>query len=236
MRDYINNHEQLLESSEISENELTYVENELGVSNNYRRVLGLNWNIDKDIFVFEFSDIAESGLGLVYTKRNILKISASFFDPLGLVCPVVLQAKLLFQELCELKVDWDEVVDGDVAKKWDRFLKDLKDCRSICMPRFVLSYVCEKIVSLELHGFCDSSNVTYAPAVYVRVLKSVGAVVDLLSAKSKVSPLRAVTMPWIELLPCLLLSKLVVPVRKTVEVEVEIGSVVLLSDPEISLY
>ena len=141
MRDYINNHEQSLESSEISENELTYVENELGVSDNYRKVLGLNWNIDKDIFVFEFSDIAESGLGLVYTKRNILKISASFFDPLGLVCPAVLQAKLLFQELCELKVDWDEVVDGDFAKKWDRFFKDLKDCRSICMPRFVLSYV-----------------------------------------------------------------------------------------------
>ena len=70
----------------------------------------------------------------------------------------------------------------------------------------------------------------------MRVLKSVGVVADLLSAKSKVSPLRAVTMPWIELLACLLLSKLVVPVRKTVEVEVEIGSVVLLSDPEISLY
>ena len=81
LRDYINNHEQSLESSEISENELTYVENELGVSDNYRKVLGLNWNIDKDIFVFEFSDIAESGLGLVYTERNSLKISASFFDP-----------------------------------------------------------------------------------------------------------------------------------------------------------
>ena len=63
MRDYINNHEQSLQSSEISENELTYVENELGVTDNYRKVLGLNWDIDKDIFVFEFSDIAESGLG-----------------------------------------------------------------------------------------------------------------------------------------------------------------------------
>ena len=113
-------------------------------------MLGLNWNIDKDIFVFEFSDIAEKELGLFYTKRNILKIIASFFDPLGLVCPVVFQAKLLFQELCKLKVDWDKVVNGDVATKWDRFLKALKDYRSICMPRFVLSYVCEKIVSLEL--------------------------------------------------------------------------------------
>ena len=119
-------------------------------------MLGSNWNIDKDIFVFEFSDVAESGLGLVYTKRKILKISASFFNPWGLVCPVVSEAKLLFPELRELKVDWDEIVDGDVAKNWDRFLKDLKDCESICMPRFVLSYVLEKIVSLELHGFCDS--------------------------------------------------------------------------------
>ena len=49
--------------------------------------------------MFEFSDITESGLGLVYTRRNILKIGATFFDPLRLVCPVVLLAKLLFQEL-----------------------------------------------------------------------------------------------------------------------------------------
>ena len=76
LRDYINNHEQPLESSEISENKLTHVGNELGVSDNYQKVLRLNWNINKDIFVFEFSDIAESRLGLVYTKRNILKISA----------------------------------------------------------------------------------------------------------------------------------------------------------------
>ena len=48
------------------------------------------------------------------------------------------------------------------------------------MPRFVLSYVREKIVSLELHGFCDSSNVAYAVAVYVRVVMLVGVVVNLL--------------------------------------------------------
>ena len=59
LRDYINNHEQPFESSEISENELTYVENELGVTDNYRKVLVLNWNIDKDIFLVEFSDAAE---------------------------------------------------------------------------------------------------------------------------------------------------------------------------------
>ena len=67
--------------------------------------------------MFEFSDIAESELGLVYTKRNILKIGASLFYPLRLVCLVVLQAKLFFKELCKLKFDCHEVVNSDVAKK-----------------------------------------------------------------------------------------------------------------------
>ena len=122
------------------------------------------------------------------------------------------------------------------ARKWDRFLKDLKDCRSMCMPRFVLSYVREKIVSLELHGFCDSWNVAYAAAIYVRAVTSVGMVGNLLSAKSKVAPLKAVTMPRLELLACLLLLELVVSVRKTVKVEMEIGLIMLWSDSEIALY
>ena len=104
LRDYVNNHEQPLESSEISENELAYVENELGISDKYRIVFWLKWNIGKDIFEFEFSDIAESGLGLVYTKRNILKIGASFFHPLRLVCQVVLVV-LSFRKAVEVEVE-----------------------------------------------------------------------------------------------------------------------------------
>ena len=89
---------------------------------------------------------------------------------------------------------------------------------------------------LEFQGFCDSSNTAYAAAVYVRDMTLVGVVVNLLSAKSKVPPLKAVTLPRLELLGCLLLSKLVVLVRKAVKVEVEIGLVMLWSDSEIALY
>ena len=56
------------------------------------------------------------------------------------------------------------------------------------MSRFMLSYVSEKIVSLELHGFWDSSNVAHATAVYLRLVTSVRVVVNFLSAKSKVAP------------------------------------------------
>ena len=63
------------------------------------------------------------------------------------------------------------------------------------MSRFVLSYACEKTVSLELHGLCDNLDVAYAVAVSVRVVTSVEVVVNLLSAKSKVAPLEAVAIP-----------------------------------------
>ena len=91
-------------------------------------------------------------------------------------------------------------------------------------------------MSLELHGFCDNSNVAYAAAVYVRVVTSVGVVGNLLNAESKVAPLKAVTLPRLELLACLLLSKLVVLVRKAAEVEVEIVLVMLWPNSEIVFY
>ena len=72
---------------------LTYAKEELGDSQIYRKVLGLNWDTVTDDIVFEISRFGVNGLSLSATKRNILRISASYFDPIGLICPVVLQAK-----------------------------------------------------------------------------------------------------------------------------------------------
>lgn len=101
----------------------------------FRKVLGINWDIDSDLFVFVFTEIAREGMNLEFTIRNILKISAMFFDPLGLVCPVVLRAKLLFKRLCERKVGWDEVVPKDIYCEWKRYLEDLLLLRSYVPTR-----------------------------------------------------------------------------------------------------
>ena len=70
--------------------------------NVFERVLGVHWDVEKDIFTFnvnlrEFSN----------TKRGILSLIASLYDPLGFVCPIVLEPKLLFQQLCRQKFGWD---------------------------------------------------------------------------------------------------------------------------------
>ena len=53
-------------------------------------MLGLNWNYQRDEFLFEFQNLVNQANELTCTKRNVLKVGASFFDPLGLLSPVTL--------------------------------------------------------------------------------------------------------------------------------------------------
>ena len=83
-------------SSKIQHDDETYVQNLLGSSSKFRKVL-----IGKSIQFVLFSNSQTNRLQV--SKRNILKISAMFFDPLGVMCSIVLNAKVLFQETRKLK-------------------------------------------------------------------------------------------------------------------------------------
>ena len=96
----------------------TYVKDSLGNSDTYRKVLGVNWNTTADKFVLEFSDIINIASILNVTKRNILKVSAMLFNPLGLICRILLQPKLLFRNIVIQKCQWDTKVNIDVNNKW----------------------------------------------------------------------------------------------------------------------
>ena len=65
-------------------NHETHVKDFLGNTYTCQKVLGVNWNATTDKFVFEFSKIINIASKLNVTKRNMLKVSAMFFDPLGL--------------------------------------------------------------------------------------------------------------------------------------------------------
>ena len=88
----------LIENNEedkvLSTDDVTYAKDALGNDSpkGYKKVLGINWDNDKDELVFEVSKFGIVGLKRKCTKRNILKISASYFDPLGVICPIILQA------------------------------------------------------------------------------------------------------------------------------------------------
>ena len=77
----------------------TYVKSLYGANTGYRNVLGLNWKTDSDEFIFDLGVIYDAAKNLHVTKRNILRIAAMFFDPLGLIAPIKLQPKLLYREV-----------------------------------------------------------------------------------------------------------------------------------------
>ena len=101
MQKYINQNQD--QNKELNDSQ-TYVQSLYGTSTSYRKVLSLNWKTDSDEIIFDLGVIYDAAENLHVTKRNILRIAAMFFDPLGLIAPVTLQPKLLYQEVCRKKL------------------------------------------------------------------------------------------------------------------------------------
>ena len=82
----------------INEHEIDYIS-----TDDYHKVLELNWDYKNDEFVFDFSQIILEANKLAPTKRSVLKATGMFFDPLGLALPIIVQLKLMFQKVCIAK-------------------------------------------------------------------------------------------------------------------------------------
>ena len=152
-----------------------------------------------------------------------------FFDPLGLISPIVLQTKILFKEACALKCTWDDVLNDEFIEKWNKFFKVLEKLTPIKVGRYLFTNYYD-VIDFELHGFCDASIETYSASVYVRLCKNDIIATNLVTAKSKIVPSKKLTVPRLELMSCLLLSHLIVSVKKALSVEVNITKVVCWSD------
>ena len=63
------------------------------------KMLGMVWNMTDDTLSVTFPEPCEQ-----VTKRGILRNLASVFDPLGLVSPMNLTGKLIYQDACNQKL------------------------------------------------------------------------------------------------------------------------------------
>ena len=169
------------------------------------------------------------------TKRNILSLSASIYDPLGLITPITTRVKVMFQLLCRKKVDWDDAVENEVKIKWDAFLNELDRIKEITIRRFVFYEVKDDIESVEIHGFSDSSLDAYAAVIYLRVKTKVGIKVSLITSKSKVAPMKKFSVPRLELLACVLLAKLMQQVTFSISSQITAYSVFAWTDSKVTL-
>ena len=145
--------------------------------------LGVSWKIDCDKFLFNLKEIME-----VITKRVVLKVISCIFDPLGILSPIVSNLKLLFQELCYMKIDWDVSLAIEIDNKWKKVLFESSQTDIICLSRHYLpGFDLNKIREIQLHGFSDTSFKGYAAVICLRFTLIDGSIfTSLVSLKMKV--------------------------------------------------
>lgn len=140
----------------------------------------------------------------------------------------------MFQLFCKNKLDWDDDVSDDLKSAWLTILNVLRDLKFVRLERFV--FVDSVPLKVELHGFCDSSLEVYCAVVYIRIVSSTGVTVKFLSSKTRVAPLKSLTIPRLELLGCLLLTNLLNECKIALHKKVKIDEMFCWSDSEVSLY
>ncbi|XP_070515872.1 uncharacterized protein [Cardiocondyla obscurior] len=180
------------------------------------RILGIRWDPVTDEFAIEPTDEAQGGR---VTKRAVLAEIARLFDPLGILGPLIVQAKLILQETWQTKIEWDETLPPDLHRRWTEFRERLPQLKGMRVPRWVGAASAREV---QLHGFCDASERAYGACLYVRTSTADGQHrITLLTAKSRVAPVRAVSLPQLELSAALLLAKLVEKTREALEFKKE---------------
>ncbi|XP_055543597.1 uncharacterized protein LOC129729140 [Wyeomyia smithii] len=116
------------------------------------KALGIHWQPCSDEFTFWY----QPSKSFQPTKRIILSHIASLFDPLGLLAPIIVMAKLVMRKLWELKVDCDTTPPGELINDWLIFAQNLSSLNSFQVPRRVID--ARKPVKLYLHGYSDASE------------------------------------------------------------------------------
>ncbi|XP_038122432.1 uncharacterized protein LOC119771109 [Culex quinquefasciatus] len=198
-------------------------------ANKVIKVLGLLWDPEADTLLI--ANQTRPSTSDVVTKRRIYAEVAKFYDPLGLFSPAIVLAKLQSQHLWKIKADWDDPLEGEVARHWQDLQVSLAKLNQIQVPRRVTA---NNAVAYELHGFADASNVAYGACVYLRSIFADGsAKMSLLTSKSKLAPLKELSIPRKECCGALLLTRLV---KKVItELNMEFQDVVLWCDSMIVL-
>ena len=116
------------EQSITSEDE-SYTKTTLGDKQNspekILKVLGLQWRSAEDHLVFDIHHISELAVSLEPTKRNV-SFATRINDPLGILSPFVVCFKMLCQQLCLLKVSWDEHLSEVSLIQWRQLQSGLE--------------------------------------------------------------------------------------------------------------
>jgi len=179
------------------------------------KTLGLDWHPEHDTLEFSVQSITSQN----ETKREVLSAISKLYDPLGLISPILIRAKLIMQATWTAGLNWDEALTGRLRQSWHEYVNDLKDVNTIQIPRRVI--LSNGANRLYLHAFCDASLKAYGACVYLNRDGTFNS--SLLCSKSRVAPIKnkAITLPRLELCGAVVLVRLLSNVKRALKIEVD---------------
>lgn len=224
IRKFVSNSERFLQCVPENDKEMQY--------NSFLKALGVLWCPLEDTFELKYTQNEK----LVPTKRGVFSQIASLYDPLGIISPVTIKAKIIMQDIWQLskqtkKFDWDDELPAEYVERWNSIKSELSILSNVIVPRWI--GISNKS-SIQLHGFCDASEKAYAAVVYVRYRNDNNEYkMSLIMSKSRVAPIKKLSIPKLELMGALLLAKLI---KKSIgALNVEIEKIFLWTDSRIAL-
>lgn len=189
--------------------------------------LGLSWCCQTDSLGYKHRKVEYT----VTTLRNIYRVVASQYDPLGFILPYTTRAKMLIRQLWEKHRDWDDpLLPQDLLQAWKEWEGELQYLSQVTLPRAYLPNGADTAgITREVHVFCDASEQAYGSVAYLRTVDKQGqAHLSFLLARSRVAPKRLHSMPRLELCAALTGAQLARLLEK--ELTLQIDQVILWSD------
>ncbi|XP_062557050.1 uncharacterized protein LOC134221901 [Armigeres subalbatus] len=134
------------------------------------------------------------------TKREVLRVLMTIFDPLGLIAHFLADLKFLLQDIWRSSVTWDEDIGDEEYDKWKIWLSALPQVEELQIPRcFWPDYSINQVDEVQLHSFVDAGKNGMAAVCYLRFRKNEEIHCSIVAAKTRVSPLKLTSIPRLEL-------------------------------------
>lgn len=157
------------------------------------QALGVYWDTDSDAFCFN-ATLPEHRR----TRRGLLSALSTIYDPLGLVGPLLIEARHAVQQLCRLNLRWDDAIPEEIAERWEAWLTSLDTVSQLRFPRCLVPGLLGSLPTL--HHFSDASQTAYGVTSYLRYMGHDARVHSILvMAKSRLAPMKPCTIPRLEL-------------------------------------
>lgn len=181
------------------------------------RALGLLWCVESDTFKFKLA-LKEQP----HTRRGILSMVSSIYDPLGFLAPLTLSAKLLLQDMCRRNYEWDDEIHPILQQQWAKWLRDLERVKAFEVERCLKPMDFGETICGQLHHFSDASESGYGTVTYLKIWNNSSLChVSFVLGKARVAPLKQVTIPRLELTTAVLAVRVDTMLRGEIQIHLE---------------